>query len=286
MTNFLFDRRIQECSPLTIRDYRDELGAFIRFVNDAGIGDADQVTPFHVRSFLGNLQDLGRAPTTVNRAFGNIRAFFNWMVYEDYLTGSPCAKIKAPKVPQVIKPLISFEQFQHLLSLCPANTFAGARRRAMYVLLWNSGIRVKEIAALTCNDLEWDQRRIKVFGKGAKERYAPFTPEAQRAMKRYLRCRTDAGPEVWVGRSGQPMTRGGIQQDLGGMFRRAGLNKTLKDPCHIFRRTFAMKLLEDGLDVTFVQQIMGHSSLEVLRKHYLTRLDSEKALQAMDRLYQ
>ena len=80
------------------------------------------------------------------------------------------------------------------------------------------------------------------------------------------------------------MALGSVQQDLGKMFRRAGLNQTLRDPCHIFRRTFAMRLLEEGLDVMFVQQIMGHSTLEVLRRHYLTRLDSEKALKALDRL--
>lgn len=104
-------------------------------------------------------------------------------------------------------------------------------------------------------------------------------------MRRYLRLMDRSAEEVWLSQDGEPMTRGSIQQDLGKMFRRAGLNKTLRDPCHIFRRSFAMRLLEDGLDVTFVQQIMGHGSHEVLRKHYLTRLDSEKALAALDRLY-
>ena len=110
LKDFLFDRRIQECSPATIRDYRDELKSFIRFLSDRGCVQAVQVAPFHVRSFLAHLQDLGRAPTTVNRGFGNIRTFFNWMVYEDYLAVSPCAKIKAAHVPQVIKPLISRAQ--------------------------------------------------------------------------------------------------------------------------------------------------------------------------------
>ncbi len=72
--------------------------------------------------FLGPSPKPGPGPTTVNRAFGNVRAFFNWVVCEDYLAVSPCAKIKVPQVPQVIKPLISQEQFEQILSLCPANT--------------------------------------------------------------------------------------------------------------------------------------------------------------------
>lgn len=160
LEEFLFDRRIQECSPLTIRDYRDELGSLFRFAEDLGVVSAEQVTSLHVRSFLAHLQDLGRSPTTVNRAFGNVRAFFNWLVHEDYLETSPCAKIKAPKVPQIIKPLISEQQLEQLLALCPANTFVGARRRAMYLFLLHSGVRVKELAALKLYALEWDQRRV------------------------------------------------------------------------------------------------------------------------------
>ena len=285
LEEFLFDRRIQDCSPHTVRDYRDELTSFIGFLMSQDCSRADEVTPFHVRSFLAHLQDLGRAPTTVNRGFGNIRAFFNWMVQEDYLALSPCAKIKAPKVPQIIKPLISQEQFEGILSQCPANTYTGARRRAMYFFLRHSGVRVAELASLRMDDLDWDRRRAKVYGKGAKERYVPFIPEVQRALRRYRRYLVTPAQELWLGRGGRPMTRESVQKDLSVMFRRAGLAGTLKDACHIFRRTFAMQLLEDGLDVMFVQQIMGHSTLEVLRKHYLTKLDSEKALAAMDRLY-
>ena len=285
LDDFLFDRRIQECSPRTIRDYRDELSAFIRFAAGSDCSQADEVTAFQIRSFLAHLQDLGRAPATVNRAFGNLRTFFNWLVNEEYLAVSPCAKIKPPKVPQIIKPLISPEQFDHLLSLCPSSTFTGARRRAMYAMLRNSGIRLGELASLKHKDLNWEQRRVKVYGKGAKERYVPFKLEVQRDLRRYLRYFENPSQELWIGQYGHPMTYQSIEKDLGRMFQRAGFGGELKDACHIFRRTFAMQLLEDGLDVMFVQQIMGHSTLEVLRKHYLSRLDSEKALAAYDRLY-
>ena len=155
----------------------------------------------------------------------------------------------------------------------------------MYFMLRNSGMRVGELAALKIGDLEWEKRRAKVFGKGSKERYVPFNSEVQLAVRRYLRYLEASHAELWIGRQGYPMTYQSVEKDLGRMFQRAGFNGVLKDACHIFRRTFAMQLLEDGLDVMFVQQIMGHNTLEVLRKHYLTRLDSEKALQAMDRLY-
>jgi integrase/recombinase XerC len=150
------------------------LASFIRFLEDNDCTESGQVAPVHVRSFLAHPQDLGRAPTTVNRGFGNIRAFFNWVVCEDYLAVSPCAKIKAPKVPQVIKPLISREQFEQILSLCPANTYTGVRRRAMYLFLRHSGVRVGELASLRLDDLDWERRRAKVYGKGAKERFAPY----------------------------------------------------------------------------------------------------------------
>jgi site-specific recombinase XerD len=281
LTQYLYHHKIENHSPLTIRDYKDELEAFFRFLESQKCSmDPLSVDRNHVRGYLDDLQRLGRAPTTVNRAFGNVRAFFRWLVDEDVLETAPTAKLKAPKVPKVIKPELSDSQLEHLLSLCPQNTYFGARRFAMFRLLRNSGVRLGELAGLDTRDVEWDYGRIKVWGKGAKERHVPFDQEAQRALWRYTQYRKDDLNALWVGRDDAPMTYGSVQADLYRMFDRAGYRGVLADPVHIFRRTWALNLLRDGMDIANLRVLGGWESLEVIVKHYLPLLGSEDALAA------
>ena len=281
LTRYLHHHKIENHSPLTIRDYKDELEAFFRFLESEGCSlDPLDVTREHVRGYLGHLQDMGRAPTTINRAFGNVRAFFRWLVNEDVLEPAPTAKLKAPKVPKVIKPELLEDQLEHLLSLCPQETAIGARRYAMFRLLRNSGIRLAELAALDLEDVESERGRIKVWGKGSKERHAPFDQEAQRALWKYMKYRKDDLRELWVGRDGAGMTYGSVQADLYRMFERAGYRGVLADPVHIFRRTWALSLLRDGMGINDLRVLGGWESLEVIVKHYLPLLGSEDALAA------
>ena len=136
------------------------------------------------------------------------------------------------------------------------------------------------MAGLDTRDVEWDYGRIKVWGKGAKERHVPFDQEAQRALWRYTQYRKDDLNALWVGRDDAPMTYGSVQADLYRMFDRAGYRGVLADPVHIFRRTWALNLLRDGMDIANLRVLGGWESLEVIVKHYLPLLGSEDALAA------
>lgn len=284
LESYLRDRRIAGRSPRTIRDYQDELTAFIKFLRSRCHSlDIREVASSDVTGYLAQLQDLGRAETTVNRAYGNIRAFFNWALKREMLGSNPCRHLDAPKVGKIVKPIMSNEQFQHLLSLCPLNRFTGSRRAAMLMLLRHSGIRLGELAGLMQTDLDWDHNRAKVVGKGNKERIVPLKPEVQRYMLNYLDYRDDDEPELWLGFQG-PMTYAGIQKDLSKMFDRAGFRGVLKDSTHIYRRTWALGELEKGMDVVDLSVLGGWEDLGVLRKHYLSALSNEQALAAYERI--
>ena len=132
---YLLYQKIEQRSPRTIRDYRDELAAFISLLSGREHSlKAEDVSPTDVLAYLGHLQDKGRAPATVNRAFGNIRAFFNWLATQEFIEKTPTSKLKAPKEPKRIKPGLDDTHVDLLLSLCPPSTLLGSRRRAMYIL--------------------------------------------------------------------------------------------------------------------------------------------------------
>lgn len=280
LANYVRWHRVENHSPLTVRDYQDELGVFLRSLKKRGHSlKTEEVTPFDIMVFLEELRNKGHAPATLKRTYGNLLAWFNWMVRWDFLSGNPVRKVCRPKEPKVKKGFLAPEHIQHILALCPQSQFQGARRRAMFLLLLTTGMRLMELAGLKLKDLDWEGRLIRVMGKGSKERVVPFHREAQHAMWRYLTYRRDDHPCVWVTEERRPMGYYGVQQDLHRIFARAGLRGQLKDAVHIFRRTWAVNALRQGMGLKFVQVIGGWESVQVL-EGYVRALEADDALDA------
>ena len=278
---YLLFNRIEAKSPATIRDYADELRGFLCLLEKAGHSmEVADVTAMDVLSYLGHLQDRNLAPTTINRAYGNLRTFFNWCCDQEFLAQAPTDKIKPPKVPKIIKPILTQNQIDHVLALCPQSDFVGARRHAMYQLLLTSGMRLGELVGLKIVDLDWQRERIKVLGKGSKDRYVPFVRMAQKAIWRYQADpKYSAGPELWRSRLGVAMGYQTIQMDLKRMLLRAGLLGVVPDAIHSWRRTWAYNSLKSGVPLKYVQLAGGWESVGIL-EHYVRALDSEDALEA------
>ncbi|UCC17986.1 MAG: tyrosine-type recombinase/integrase [Dehalococcoidales bacterium] len=235
LSNYLRWHHVENHSPLTIRDYQDELGAFIHSLENKGHSPrAQDIAPFDILVYLEELKNRGQAASTIKRTYGNLLAWFNWMVRWDFLLTNPVRKVSRPKEPKVKKGFLAPEHIQSLLDLGPQGLFQGARRRAMFLLLLTTGMRLFELASLKLNDLNWEGKSIRVIGKGSKERVVPFHREAQNAVWRYLAYRRDDHPCVWVTEERTPMGYYGVQQDLHRMFERAGLRGKLKDAVHIF----------------------------------------------------
>ena len=110
----------------------------------------------------------------------------------------------------------------------------------------------------------------------------PFDREAQKALFRYVRGR-ETGP-LWVGPDGQGMARTAISSDLYRMYERAGYLGVLADACHIFRRTWALNLLRDGLGINDLRVLGGWESLEIIIRHYVPLISSDDALAAVSKL--
>jgi len=284
---FLQFKQIEQRSPRTIRDYRDELEAFIRLLQARGHSlRPEDVGPWDVLAYLGSLQERGNAPSTVGRAYGNLRTFFNWLVTQGVVEDAPTRRVKPPREPKKTKPVLTDDQIAHLFSLCPQNTFRGARRYAMYAILLTTGMRLQELAGLKCGDLNIPEGIIHISwetAKGAKSRDVVWYNWVQRAVWEYLQHREDDEEALWVDAKGRPMKYGGVQADLYRMFERAGFKGRLKDAVHIFRRTWAFTSLRKGIPAKMVQLAGGWASLQML-DGYVRALDSEHALEHFRRV--
>ena len=278
INGFLLSRSVMDCTRATMNDYKFRLNRFNRhlFVNFEGLSLL-HVERRHIESFLMEFKERGRASYTIRTEYRCLSAFYRWLIEEQFIEVSPLARMRLPRVPVVSKSFITEAQRDRLLSFCPLSTFVGARTAAMIWLLWTTGMRASELAGLRTEDLDGQNNKIRIFGKGRRERYVPYQKEAKKAVWRYMSYRNDSLPELWLSEERKPMKVSGVQESIERIYKRADIH--IKDICHIFRRTWAMRQLKAGVPIKFVQLVGGWSSISVL-EGYVRAMESDMALDA------
>ncbi len=166
---FLLSCKVDELSPVTIKDYEQKIGAFVKFCLEIGAVAPSEVTVNHVRMFLLKLQERC-SPISVHDYYGCIKRFFNWLVSEGISPTNPMATMRSPRVPQRIIRPFSSDHIRDMLLLCDESKFLGVRNRAIILAFVDTGLRLSELAGIQLKDIDFDRGLIKVMGKGSKER--------------------------------------------------------------------------------------------------------------------
>lgn len=253
-------------SPATLRAYRREILSFVNFVaSDLEHQQPAQTTPVTVRAHLAHLHSRGLQPRSVARALAALRTYFRFLVSEGALEASPAAAVPHPHDVQRTPEIAERYAIEELLEGFP-ETPAGRRDRAAMELLYAAGLRVGELVALDLGDVQLGQRMVRVRGKGRKERLVPFGRPAAKAIEAYLPERAhwrrgvaDESEPLFVNQRGGRLSDRSIRRQLDHAVRHtADLNHLHP---HALRHAFATHLLEAGMDLRAIQELLGHSSL-------------------------
>ena len=242
-------------SPRTCQFYRGYLSKFMKALQ----GPVLFSTKAHLMEFL---ESLTCAPGGKHAYFRAIRAFYRWAIEEEYIEKSPVDRMKAPKVPQPLRPAVSLDSLPRLLSAAES-----ASDKLIISLLADTGVRRAELAAIRERDIDLEARTIKIHGKGAKERLVAYGPQTASLLADYL-------PEVKDERL-LPLGVWGIRS----MLKRLESKTGIKCNPHTFRRTFACESIRNGLNVFYVQSLLGHSTLAMTRI-YAEQVNSEDTIKA------
>lgn len=277
---FLFDKSVG-CSPHTISDYRHILRQWASFlVDDLPL---ETISADHVRRYLFHLRvERKLAPKSVKNAHTGISAFFSWAEEELQIEHQVRGKVKSPKAnaPEII-PLCKAD-IQLLLKACertagwesdrrrPADALRPSRNRdkALVLFLLDTGLRVQELCDLRVGDVDMQSGAVIVHhGKGDKERIVYAGHVARTALWRYLakrRFKEKDDPLFATNKHG-PMDRHTVRK----LLTRAGGRAGLSEPAHPhrFRHTFAINYLRNGGDIFTLQRLLGHSSLDMVRRY-------------------
>jgi integrase/recombinase XerC len=253
-------------SPATLRAYRREILSFIDFVaSELNQEQPVQTTPVTVRAHLAHLHSRGLQPRSVARALAALRTYFRFLVAEGALEASPADAVPFPHDVQRTPEIADRYAIEELLEGFP-DTPVGRRDRAAMELLYAAGLRVGELVALDLGDVQLGQRLVRVRGKGRKERLVPFGRPAAKALETYFpeRARwrrgvSDDDDPLFVNQRGGRLSDRSIRRQLDRAVRHTA-NLSHLHP-HALRHAFATHLLEAGMDLRAIQELLGHSSL-------------------------
>jgi integrase/recombinase XerC len=254
-------------SPRTVEAYRFEIERLVRWIAPKGAPSAGSFTRESLERAQGNLARLRLAPASQARATSAWRTFTRFLARRGYLTDDPGRALLPPRLPVRLPRTLPEEPLGGALDTLPRGNAAERRDRALLELLYSSGLRVSEAVSLDRARLDFEQRLVRVRGKGNKERIVPVGKRALDAIREMLadrvlraakRAPSGAEPLFRNARGGRLTTRS-VQRMVA--VRLAAVSKGIGVTPHALRHSFATHLLDRGAELRAIQELLGHASL-------------------------
>ncbi len=249
----------------SINSYLSDLNEYIDFlVKNYAIKDPDKITKQHIRNFIGRLKRKHDTSATISRKMSAIRSFHKYLLLEKIVFTNVASGISLPKKAQKLPQILSLEEVDALMIASDGDEPLELRNRAMLELLYGSGLRISELIKIRLGDLHLNMGFINVNGKGDKERIVPLGEEGRYALRRYLdkgrpRLKKVDGDIVFVNNRGSSISRVGFYKTLKKLTTKAGITKEVSP--HTLRHSFATHLLENGVNLRMVQELLGHEDI-------------------------
>jgi integrase/recombinase XerD len=266
--------KVRHYSEETVRAKAKDYRLFVLWCEDRGLTRPTDVTKrlleryqrhlFYVRKPDGKPLSLQRQSTQLT----HLKGYFAWLCRENLLPANPAADVIMPRQSvRLPRETLSVTQVEKTLAVPDTTTLMGLRDRALLEVLWATGLRRAEAAKLSLYDVSFEKGTVFVReGKGRKDRVVPLPPRAQAWCQRYLedvrpRLSTaqDAGA-FFLSEAGEALALDTLSNVVRGHLVKAGF--VGRGSCHLFRHACATQMLEGGADVRFVQELLGHASLE------------------------
>lgn len=217
-----------------------------------------------VRHFLGKLTEDGISRKSASRKLATLKSWFKYLAREGVLRSNPAKNVLFPKVEKKLPTPLSIEEAVKLVTAPVRDTFAGSRDSALLELLYGTGARLSEVAALSIQDLNSESGSLKLRGKGRKDRVVPLGKPGWKSIENYLSYReskkhSDSEEALFLNKNGKRLSPRGIQRIVK-KYMDMTVEKNAKYP-HALRHSFASHLLERGADLNAVKELLGHEDL-------------------------
>ncbi len=276
----------------TLLSYRRDLTRYSSYLSATAQEDPRKVTAEVAAGFLRSMEPEGLAARSVMRCLSAVRGFHRFLLADGIATEDPTETLDAPRRTRTLPAVLTRGDVELILTQ-PGTTPQDKRNlwlrdRAILEVLYATGIRVSELVGLRQGDIHEDERMVRVFGKGSKERLVPIGPSALEWIGRYRKeCRVllprqaVSQDRLFLNARGKPLSRVAIWQMVQTYAGRAGITQEVHP--HTFRHSFATHLLEGGADLRAVQEMLGHADIATTQVY--THIDRTYLKQEYDRFH-
>lgn len=256
-------------SDLTLENYARDLGKLFEL---AGSTPLPELKNHHIRRYIAQLHSQGLGGRSLARLLSAWRGFFGYVMRAHGLKENPCVGLRAPKAPKTLPHTLSPDEAVKLVDLA-AETPPDLRDKAMFELLYSSGLRLAELVSLDPAAVDLDDASVTVTGKGSKTRIVPVGAQAIAALKAWLAVRIQVAKvdetALFVGKNGQRISPRTVQLQLKKWGIRQGIATGVHP--HLLRHSFASHVLQSSGDLRAVQEMLGHASISTTQVY--THLD-------------
>ncbi len=249
----------------TAKAYSTDITIFLNWTQNRS---PQTFTHKDIKEYLAFIQTQSYSKPTVSRKIAALRTFYKFMYREKLVTTNPASNIKTPKKPKKLPDFLTEEEVDEVLNQVDITTPSGYRNRTIFEVLYATGIRISELCSLNFEDLNLESNEITVFGKGGKERIVLISNRAKQYLEKYIQtmrrqiCADDyftQSSPVFINNTGFRLQQRSINRTLSELSKKINFSKKLSP--HVFRHSFATKLLEKGADLRVVQELLGHANI-------------------------
>jgi len=270
-------RFIKKVSDNTLEAYSHDLFLLLEYTKDKYAENVVNLTYNDLQNFIAKLHDLGISASSQARVISGIKAFFTFLMLEEYITSDPTELLESPKIGKKLPEVLTLDEVNMLIDSIDLSKPEGHRNRAMLEVLYSCGLRVSELIGLKYSNIYFKDKYIVVRGKGNKQRIVPISPKALKDIKNYLPYRQalniSKGCEdiLFLNRRGGALTRVMVFYIIKKHAAAAGITKNISP--HTMRHSFATHLLEGGANLRAIQIMLGHENIATTEIY--THIDRE-----------
>ena len=275
-------------SKHTIRAYESDILAYLIWLDNI---PAESANHAKIKEYLLFIQRFNYSKTTLSRKISAIRTFYRFLYRERVVDSNPVAGLHSPKKSKNLPKFLTSTEIEQILNNIKIETPAGYRNRTILELLYATGMRVSELAGLNFGHLNLNENEITVFGKGAKERIVLVSDRAKDFLKRYIETvrpmisecpvATNEDSPVFINKTGYRLQTQSVRAAIKEIVDKIQLPKVVTP--HVFRHSFATKLLENGADLRVVQELLGHASIS--NTQIYTHVSTERLKSVYDKTH-